>query len=291
MAAGPGHAKEALSEEPGGFRMAADPKIVTVFGDSKQFRAYVDRFYELHTEMQKTREAFGRNVNAVLRTLAAHRDAGGKRRCPSDAVALPYARAFHLGETYHTLGKELEAKHQNIKDLDDLGETALLTPDYRWKVAKALKLYPQVLRDFKEMKVSFQEQLAGELQFSGCDPEKLIATGDQLEKDGAAPPAEPAVTDANAAKKAKGKDTPPPPGASTATFFIDNTACDGALRVYLDGALVGEVASKSKAAFRALVGRHDMCLIPSSSSQQCGDTGTLRSSYIHDGWSIELKCD
>jgi hypothetical protein len=288
--AAPASAKDPAADAPGGFRMGTDPKIVTVFGDAKQFRAYVDRFYELHGQMQTARESFHGNVQVVLRTLAAHRSQKGGKKCPTDAVAMPYARAFHLGQSYHLLGKELEANHQSIKELDDLGETALLTPDYRWKVAKAVKLYPQVLRDFKEMKVAFQEQLAGELTFSGCDAQKLIALGDQMEADGAAAPAEPPVA-VKQPKKSKNDPDTPLPGASAATFFVDNSACDGALRVYLDGNLVGEVASRSKAAFRSLVGRHDMCLIPAASSQHCGDPGTLRSSYIHDGWSIVLRCD
>jgi hypothetical protein len=33
-----------------------------------------------------------------------------------------------------------------------------------------------------------------------------------------------------------------------------------------------------------------MCLIPASSKQQCGHAGTLRQSYIHDGWTIVLRC-
>ena len=43
------------------------------------------------------------------------------------------------------------------EDLDTLGETSGLTPDYRWKVARTIKQYPEVLKDFREMKVSFQD--------------------------------------------------------------------------------------------------------------------------------------
>jgi hypothetical protein len=289
LAARPEAARASDADEPGGFRMASDPKIVTVFGDSKQFRSYVDRFYELHGQMTVAREAFHRNVQAVLRTLVAHREAKTKK-CPADAVAMPYAKAFHLAETFHQLGKELEAKRQSIAELDGLGETALLTPDYRWKVARALKLYAEVVRDFKEMRTAFQEQLAGELTFSGCDAAKVIALGDEMEESGATPPSDPLPAPVKPKGKAKEPELPPV-GATPATFFIDNTGCDGALRIYLDGALVGDVASKAKAAFRAPAGRHDMCLIPATSPQSCGDPGTLRSSYIHDGWSIVLRCD
>jgi hypothetical protein len=285
---------DAGADYTGGFRLESDPKIETVFGDAEQFRRYVDRFHTVHAEMQRAREDFSRNVQAVLASLAADLGANGRPagKCPTDAVALTYSRAFRLGTSYHRLGKELEALMISIRELDGLGETSGLTPDYRWKVARVFKIYPEVLKDFREMRVAFQSQLAGEVRFHGCDAATLVAKGDELEKAGA-PPTGPTAR-AGALDKPRRKDAEklaPPVAATTATFFIDNTSCGSSLRVYLDGTLVGEVASSAKAAFQALVGRHDLCLIPSTSRQQCGDPGTLRRTYIHDGWSITLRCD
>jgi len=278
----------------GGFRLEGDPKIETVFGDAEQFKRYVDRFYTVYAEMQKTREDFSRNVQAVLASLAADLGANGRPagKCPTDAVALTYTRAFRLGQLYHRLGKELEAQQISIRELDGLGETSGLTPDYRWKVARVVKIYPEVLKDFREMRVAFQTQLAGEAKFHGCDQQALVAKGEELEKAGAPPTLPTARAGMPAFKKAKeGEKLAPPVTASTATFFIDNSSCASSLRVVVDGALLGEVASSAKAAFQSPVGRHDLCLIPSSSQQQCGDSGTLRRTYIHDGWSITLRCD
>jgi hypothetical protein len=279
-------------EYTGGFRMEGDPKIETVFGDAEQFKRYVDRFHVDYAEMQRTREDFSRNVQAVVASLAAADKAGERGKCPADAVALSYARAFRFGQIYHRVGKELEANFISIRDLDALGETSGLTPDYRWKVGRALKVYPVLLKDFREMKVAFQEQLATEVRYHGCDPQGLIAKGEELEKTGAPRTAAPAKP--GGGKKDKGGTTTagaPPAQATTATFFIDNSSCTTTLRVYIDGALMGEVGSSAKAAFQSLVGRHDVCLIPSSSQQQCGDPGTLRRTYIHDGWSVTLRCD
>src|SRR5215470_18689370 len=125
------------SEPLTGFRMEGDPKIETVFGDAEAYKRYVDRFYAMHADMQRTREDFSRNVQAVLASLAADQSSGpgarGPAKCPTDAVALTYSRAFRLGQVYHKLGKELEANMISIRELDGLGETAGLTPDYRWK--------------------------------------------------------------------------------------------------------------------------------------------------------------
>jgi hypothetical protein len=277
------------AEPTGGFRMEGDPKIETVFGDAEAYKHYVDRFYIGYADMQRTREDFSRNVQAVLASLAA--DQGHAAKCPADAVALTYSRAFRLGQLYHRLGKELEGNQISIRDLDALGETAGLTPDYRWKVAKVFKIYPEMLKDFREMKVAFQSQLAAEVRFHGCDAQALIAKGEELEKAGPPPTGPTARPGLPAPKKKDGEKLAPPIIANTATFFIDNSSCETSLRVFVDGTLLGEVASSAKAAFQSLVGRHDLCLIPSSSQQQCGEPGTLRRTYIHDGWSITLRCD
>jgi len=266
--------------------MEGDAKIETVFGDAAQYKKYIDRFFFVHPEMQKTHEDFSRNVLAVISSLGA---AQNPSQCPLDAVALSYFRAYQQGQSYHKLGKELEAQYGSIKELDGLGETQGLTPDYRWKVAKALKLYAAVLRDFREMKVAFQSQLTGELTYHHCEVQALIAKGEELEKSGADPPPTPVVQ--QKPKKDKRPELAAPIPASMATFFVDNSSCPNATRVILDGSPLGEVASASKAAFRSYVGRHDLCLIPLSSQTQCGEPGTLRKTYIHDGWSITLRCD
>jgi hypothetical protein len=284
---------EERDEGAGGFRMEGDPKIETVFGDAEQYRRYVDHFYSVYADMEKTREDFSRNVQAVLASLAANQAPGGRaQKCPTDAVALAYSRAFKLGQSYHRFGKDLEGQQISIRELDSLGETSGLTPDYRWRVARVFKLYPEVLKDFREMKVAFQSQLQAEVRYHGCDAQTLIAKGEELEKAGpppTAPMARPGVLPPG--RKREVEKLAPPVVANTATFLIDNASCPNPLRVYVDGTLLGEVASSSKAAFQSLVGRHDLCLIPSSSPQQCGDAGTVRRTYIHDGWSISLRCD
>src|SRR5262249_10208960 len=127
----------------------------------------------------RAREDFQKNVQATLMSLGIDRERG-RGKCPADALAPAYARAYRAAKAYHRLGRELEANAAAIRDLDELGETRGLTPDYRWKVARALKLYREVLRDFQEMRVAFQVDLAAELKYRGCDPEALAARGEEL---------------------------------------------------------------------------------------------------------------
>jgi hypothetical protein len=245
--------------------------------------------------MQQAREAFSRNVQAVLAALGANTNPDGRRtgKCPAEAVSLPYARSYRFGEEFHRLGKDLEANWISIRELDRLGETSGLTPDYRWKVSRSLKLYAQVLRDFREMRVAFQDQLAGEIKLHACDPGQLVARGDELEKAGP-PPTAPVTTAARVApgsKRPRDREAVPTAPATTATFFVDNSLCAGALRVHVDGTMIGTVSARSKAAFQTLAGRHDLCLLQETSSAQCGEAGTVRRTLVHDGWSIQLRCD
>ena len=267
---------------PAGFRGEGDPRIETVFGDVGEYRRSVDRFLALHGEMGRARVEFQRSVQGVLLGLSPPRGGG---KCPTESIAAAYARAYRAAQSFHRLGKDLEAAHVSIRELDGLGETAGLTPDYRWKVARTLKLYPELLKDFREMKVSFQDQLPTELKFRGCDAAALLARGEELERSAPAP--KPAEVRVAATPPAAARPAP----ASTATFFVDNSSCPAALRVYVDQSLVGEVAQSARGAFQTLAGRHDLCLLPAGSRIACGAPGTVRQTYVHDGWSITLRCD
>jgi hypothetical protein len=256
-----------------GFRMEGDPAIEMVFGDTERYKQHVDKFYELHQQMRSTRADFQHYVRATQTTLSAH-----KRRCPSDAVAPLYVQAYDRGQEYRELGAEFEAHYSAIKKLDKLGETSGLTPDYRWRVNRTKRLYRAALVDYREMRAVFDEQLADELSFRHCKADELLAAGRD------AKPTETVVETEVKPDTGKAK-------LAAATFFIDTKSCDTPLAVYVDGALLGEVASGSKAAFQAQPGRHAMCLIPGTSDARCGDAGTVRSAHVHDGWSMSMRCD
>ena len=38
-------------------------------------------------------------------------------------------------------------------------------------------------------------------------------------------------------------------------------------------------------------GPHDLCLIAEGAKARCGDPGTIRKSYLHEGWTISLRCN
>jgi hypothetical protein len=85
-------------------------------------------------------------------------------------------------------------------------------------------------------------------------------------------------------------DLAPPPRAGI-LFYVDNTHCATSTRVALDGRPLGEVPAATRAAFPTKPGPHDLCLLPEGNTKRCGDPGTLRKSYLHEGWTIALRCD
>jgi hypothetical protein len=267
-----------------GFRVEGAPELEVVFGDSESYKQHVDRFFAIDEAMDRTRSSFQKNVQGALAAL------GGKgKKCPVDGVARAYYGARRDGESYRALGSELEGEHGVITRLDDIGETAALTPDYRWKVKQVPGRYRRALVDLKEMRGAFLLQLGSELAHRGCKGAELVKRAGELVASGT--PLEPPPKVVVVPPRVKpGEEPKPVVPATTVTFYVDNRACPGAERVFLDGALLGEVPAKSKSAFQALAGHHALCLIATDSNARCGDPGTLRNAFLHDGWSIGLHC-
>ena len=263
--------------------MEGQPQLEIPFGDADAYRKTVDRFLALHDQMQELRDDFSRSVQDVLAKVAVGDDK--KHKCPEAEIAAPYARAFQLGQQYLRSGHELERAFSQVKDLDGLGETQGLTPDYRYKVKRVLELYKQLVADYREMKIAFHDQLAGEIRFRGCDPDKLIAHAEQTGKD--------AADKTVPAGQAAGGKTPPtdePRTAQMVNFFVDNARCKEPVRVYLDQVPVGAVDGTARGGFRAKAGPHDLCLLFQSDKKACGAPGTVRRAYLHEGFAISLRC-
>jgi hypothetical protein len=239
-----------------------------------------------------------------------------------EQVAPPYARARRLGADYLRVGRELTRHHDQVKEYDRLGESIGLTPDYRWKVRRVLAHYHALLTDYREMKVAFHDQLDDELKFVGCDLALLAQRGDprsplvdepwpnpgqpgapgvlaaKSDKDPheALPPALPVERVQNtpiplpAAKKTTAPADPSAATRSGVLFYIDNSKCTRATTVFLDGKKLGDVASATRVGFQTAPGPHELCLIDDA-KKACGAPGTVRRSYLHEGWTITLRCE
>ncbi len=284
----------------GGFHLEPRAAIDDVFGDAADYRRVIDHFLTLSDGMQATRDEFAKAVQAILAELRAQ--PARARKCPEAQVAGAYGRALAAGQEYLRAGRELSRYYEQVREYDRLGETVGLTPDYRWKVKRVNQQYAALLTDYREMKVAFHDQLTDELRFAGCDPEKLAARGAPRDE------AWPSAAELAAAPGDKAALPQPPPSApprpprtepidiapqsrAGILFYIDNSRCSTGTRVALDGRPLGDVPAATRAAFPARPGPHDLCLIPEGAAKKCGDPGTIRKSYFHEGWTIALRCE
>jgi hypothetical protein len=302
-----------------GFRLERPSAIDDVFGDSSDYRRTVDRFLELTSHMQLMRDEFARAVQTALSELNSRALQKGKRSCPTDQVAAPYARARRLGADYLRTGRELTRHWEVVKEYDRLGESIGLTPDYRWKVRRVLQQYQALLVDYREMKVALHDQLDDELKYAGCDLNLLALKADPKAagEDPWPLPGQPGAPGVLVAKSEKDHETlpsslpsekvtqppiPMPPKKVTAPadpsaqprsgilFYVDNAKCQRPTAVWLDGKKLGEVPAATRVGFQTAPGPHDLCLLDDA-TKKCGAPGTVRKSYLSEGWTITLRCE
>lgn len=305
-----------------GFHLEGRPAVDDVFGDSTDFQRIIDRFLDLSTQMTTIRDTFAKTVQDTLVALGvrAVKPVPGRHGCPVDAVAPSYARGYRLGSDYLRLGRELTRHFEQVREYDRLGETIGLTPDYRVKVRRVLAQYKALVTDYREMKVAFHDQLLDELRYQGCDLWTLLQRGDPkltTSKVGAAdewpqPGSASAPGGTTSPAEIPSELLPlnlpvervpsPSPITSPKTlaqpqqprsgilFYVDNTKCKRPSVVTLDGKSLGAVAPGTRAGFQSQAGPHDLCLLDDD-ARKCGEPGTVRRSYLHEGWTITLRCD
>ncbi len=73
-------------------------------------------------------------------------------------------------------------------------------------------------------------------------------------------------------------------------FYVDNTHCGRSARIFVDGKRAGEVSSHTRLGLQTSLGPHDLCVLDDP-KKACGASGTMRRSYLSEGWTISLRCD
>lgn len=265
------------------------PRLELPFGDRDAFRAAIESFSAIEGRMTGLRVQFAAHVLAALTVLGEgpgkdpKAPRTGPRLCPLVTVASRWEMAQKALDGFVKAGLELEEAHEVIATYDDHGETTSLGPALRQRVASVRTGYRAARADVREMRSSLKTQLGRELTRRGCREDLLAAAA-----------AQPSLyrTAADDAVRTTGVFVPRPPVAppAQATFFIDNRACADPLAVIIDGTKLDEVPAGERAALQARVGRRALCLLPQPSGLSCGDRGTVREVYMHDGWSALMHC-
>jgi hypothetical protein len=292
------------------FRIDAGARVDPVFGDVASLREGIDQFLTLQGEMEKLRDEFSTAVHDTMNQLGPI-GARPTRACPV-AVPSSYVKALDAGRRFLSLGRRLEGRFREIRRADESGDTVGLTPDYRIKAKRVRELYLALLRDYREMRVAFYDQLGTELRHAGCKlpvgaalPLPGVPLPDNKHSEAPVPdPANPADWELESPDApASGRDgkepsartskppSPPAPGAGPAIWIeIDNTRCALASTLTLDGTAVGPIAAQRKVSVRTHAGPHELCVLPATEKRACGAPGTVRRAYLYEGWTLAVRC-
>ncbi len=278
-------ASVALNALVAGAPIAVDykPELVRPWGDGDALQATIDAYRATSAAMAKVRAEYQTQTLTLLGALGQGPSAkvkpGTVKTCPLSQITKPWDAAQKALKRYVELGVELETSYRYIARHDEVGMTASLLPNARTEVAGAKKGYRTALADIGELRSEWMRGVSPQLRVVGCS-DKLIAAAlkDPLRY-------RVVVEDKPEPTATK---LPPRPKPRT-TFFVDNTRCADPVDVWIDGAHVGQVAPGRRSALVADGGERTLCLMLPGGAQ-CGDRGTVRQVYLHDGWSTTMYC-
>jgi Flp pilus assembly protein TadD len=267
----------------GALRAQLAPELARPWGDADALTDALARYAATARALGEARERYQRDVLGLLGALHLGPNApGGRepvRRCPIARIAPRWATAQAELAAISRLGVELERSWRFLARHDEVGATAGLLPNARTQVAAARKGFRIALADLGELRAMWARSLAPELRAAGCT-ERLLAAA-------AADPARYRLADDERPEVIP--TTQPPRPRGRATFYVDNSRCLDPVEVWVDGSQLGQVAPGRRSALVADAGDRALCLLVPGAAQ-CGDRGTLRQVYLHDGWSVTMHC-
>ncbi|MBP9086486.1 MAG: hypothetical protein KBG15_10240 [Kofleriaceae bacterium] len=261
------------------------PTPLQIWGGGRELGDALIAYAEHMAQLAATR---ANHQNSVLILLAelGRGPLAVERAKPSTGRSCPIGRVAPLWQIskdslthYAAIGLALEAQFGFLERHRIIGLGAALPLDQQQRLALIPREFALVMREIAELRAQWERGVLPELRNVNCSEALLdVAARDPSsyprgDVKPASPP--PAVIDAR-----------PPP---TVKFKIDNTNCRVAVAVWLDGRPLGTVERKSIATFNAPTGQHTLCLL-SPSSPPCGDRGTVRQLYLHEGSAVSMRC-
>ena len=259
------------------------PEVVRPWGDADAVSDTLDRFALTAASMAAVRTAYETQFLVILGALGkgpyAPVKAPPRRTCPLGRIAPTWAGAQQELRRYERLGSELEATYRYLARHDEAGAAAGLLPNARTQLQAAKKTYRTALADIAELRAMWTRGLGPELRAVGCTDKLLAAAVASPERYRVIVEDKPAAIPT----------TQPPRARPRATFYVDNSRCPDPVDVWIDGNQLGQVAPGRRSALVAAGGKRTLCLLGPGAAQ-CGDRGTVRQVYLHDGWSATLHC-
>jgi hypothetical protein len=267
----------------GSVALAFVPELARPWGDTSAMDAVLARYAAIHGDMGRVRATYQHQFLSLLAALGKGPYAPVKlpavRSCPVARVAPASATASQELRRYERLGSELEHAYRFIARHDEVGATTALLPNARTQVNGLRKGFRTALADVSELRAEWTRTLVPELRAVGCTDKLLAAAVADPERYRVIQEDKPPVI----------PETKPPRARPRATFYVDNTKCPDPVDVWIDGVPLGQVAAGRRSALVADGGERTLCLIVPGAAQ-CGDRGTVRQVYLHDGWATTMYC-
>lgn len=260
------------------------PDVVRPWGDAEALDAALDRYAMAATSMAAVRVSYQSRFLLLIAGLGKGPYAPVKgpavKTCPVSRIAQMWNAAQQELRRYEKLGVDLEAAYKFVARHDEVGATAGLLPAARARVSKLKTEFRTALADVAELRAEWVRGALPELRVVGCS-EKLLA----------AAVADPERYRVNEEERPEAIPvTQPPRARARATFYIDNARCPDPVDIWIDGTHLGQVAPGRRSALVSDGGERTLCLIVPGGAQ-CGDRGTLRQVYLHDGWTATMHCN
>jgi len=275
-------ARDALGalDAGGSATLAFTPALVRPWGDGDAIQAALDRYARVAADMARARKDYQERVLGLLGAVGRGPEAKPRpKTCPIGDIGPAWREAQVALVKFDRLGVDLEREERYLARHVDLGLTAGLLPNARSEIAAAKKTYRLALADAAELRAEWARGVGPELRALGCSDALLAAA--------AADPSRYHVIEEDRPPPVPVK--APPRAKPRTTFFVDNGGCPDPVEVWIDGALVGQVAPGRRSALVADGGDRTLCLLVPGAAQ-CGDRGTVRQIYLHDGWSVTMHC-
>jgi Flp pilus assembly protein TadD/TolB-like protein len=267
----------------GAVTLGYTPEIVRPWGNADELQQTLERYLLMTGTMATVRASYEVQFLSLLGMLGRGPYAPTKgpavRSCPIGRVAPAWAAAQIELHRYERLGVDLEAAYRYLERHEEAGAAAGLLPNARAQLLGTKKTFRTALADISELRAQWTRGLGPELKAVGCNDKLLAAAVKDPARYRVIVEDKPEALPEQTAPRARPR----------ATFYVDNSRCVDPVDVWIDGSHLGQVAPGRRSALVADGGERTLCLLGPGSAQ-CGDRGTVRQVYLHDGWSVTLHC-
>jgi hypothetical protein len=211
----------------------------------------------------------------------------GKTACGEDRGAASALLASDLLEAYGNAVLSLKKEADSLSKAGKAGDGAFFTADEASRAERVLAASKAAERDVEELRGQFAAAVLPLMKRHGCALDGMEPASDgTIEARDRERVVELPAPHSRRSPAGISPEIPAVP-ARVIRFRVNNGEGRNRYVVTLDGKEIGELPPGSSRIFAARIGSHDLCILPDGPA--CGDPGTVRRVYLHEGWTMEIK--